>query len=88
MVVNSPNEKVTLELHIKNEVINYQLRWDGELMMGSSAISLLPSREFTVKNISTRSADESWNPVWGKSITIRDHFNETIIILDFFEMLK
>ena len=80
---NSPDGKVSGKLHITGETLKYTLEWDGELMIDSSLVSLLPNHKFIITNVSTRSVDENWNPVWGQFSEIRDYFNETTITLDF-----
>ncbi|WP_299546846.1 glycoside hydrolase family 97 protein [Seonamhaeicola sp.] len=81
--LNSPDGKVSLELNSESGALKYRLSWQGELMLDSSVLSLLPDHQFTVKSISTRSVNETWKPVWGQFSSIKDQYNETIVTLDF-----
>ncbi len=82
VLVSSPDGKVALEINQGKDVLNYRLTWAGELVMDSSAISLL-SGLFSIKSVSQRTVDEQWKPVWGQFSTMRDHYNETVISMLF-----
>ncbi|MES2893078.1 MAG: glycoside hydrolase family 97 protein [Bacteroidota bacterium] len=49
------------------------------LQLKNDSASLLNS--FSIKDSKNRSADESWNPVWGEVKTIRNHYNELAVTL-------
>ncbi|WP_101689638.1 glycoside hydrolase family 97 protein [Dysgonomonas massiliensis] len=37
---------------------------------------------FTLVNAATKSVDETWQPVWGETKDIRNHYNELLVTLD------
>ncbi|MDO9375725.1 MAG: glycoside hydrolase family 97 protein, partial [Ferruginibacter sp.] len=49
------------------------------LQLKNDSASLLNS--FSITDSKNRSADESWNPVWGEVKTIRNHYNELAVTL-------
>lgn len=83
ILVNSPDTRVSLMVNTGDNTLSYSIKWDGELMIDSSKLSLLGNSKYTLTDISTQSVDESWEPVWGQFKKIRNHYNEAIIYLDY-----
>ena len=83
ILVSSPDTKVNLIVNTGNNTLSYSIKWDGELIIDSSKLSLLGDSKYTLTDISTQSVDESWSPVWGQFKKIRNHYNESIIYLDY-----
>lgn len=65
--------------------LKYEMSWKDELMIDSSVISLFADARLTILDAETRSADTTWNPVWGQFNEIRDLYNELVLTLDWDE---
>jgi len=86
--ITSPDKNLILKFELKdNGVPTYQLSYKKKDVIKSSKLGLetkdVPSflDGFTVTKTEQNSADESWNPVWGEQKTIRNNYNELLVIL-------
>jgi hypothetical protein len=80
--VESPDKSVNLTFSDEGGTLKYQLLWQGEEMLNSSEISILPGKTVKIISASIRSQDDTWNPVWGQFSEIRNHYNELVFELE------
>jgi len=86
--LKSPNGQFTLQFEVKEGIPVYQLDLNGQAIVKESKLGLELKDAtslfdgFTLANVSTRSFDETWKPVWGEVKEIRNHFNEMAVTLD------
>ncbi|MBD0400316.1 glycoside hydrolase family 97 protein [Flammeovirga sp. EKP202] len=87
--LQSPSGNFTLKFDVNGEgTPTYALDLDGEAIIKESKLGLqLKDSEdlikgFKVVDTKESSADETWEPVWGESKEIRNHFNELLVTLN------
>ena len=88
IVLNSPNGKLqmTFSLSEKGEP-TYMLQYKGKTVIRPSHLGLELKnahnlqQDFVIKNSTTSSFDETWQPVWGETRNIRNHYNEMFVEL-------
>ena len=87
-VVKSPDGKVTVDFDVKNGVPTYSMTFDGKTVIKPSTLGLelvdAPDLMdgFSLKGTETSTFDETWQPVWGETRDIRNHYNELIACLE------
>ena len=86
--VSSPNGKVQLSFELQQGgVPSYQMTYKGKEVIKPSRMGLeLKNADnllngFTLKSQQTTTFDETWQPVWGESRDIRNHYNELLVKL-------
>ena len=86
--LTSPDGNFELKVSLTtNGTPQYQLSYKGKKVIEPSLLGLqlknTPSmREgFTIEETSTSVVDETWNPVWGKQKTVRNHYKELVMKL-------
>ncbi|KXX68684.1 glycoside hydrolase family 97 protein [Flammeovirga sp. SJP92] len=87
--LQSPSGNFTLNFDVNGEgTPTYALDLDGEAIIKESKLGLqLKDAEdlikgFKVVDTKESSADETWEPVWGESKEIRNHYNELLVTLN------
>ena len=88
IVLNSPNGKLqmTFSLSEKGEP-TYMLQYKGKTVIRPSHLGLELKnahnlqQDFVIKNSTASSFDETWQPVWGETRNIRNHYNEMFVEL-------
>ncbi|WP_044203386.1 glycoside hydrolase family 97 protein [Flammeovirga sp. OC4] len=87
--LQSPSGNFTLKFDVNGEgTPTYALDLDGEAIIKESKLGLqLKDSEdlikgFKVVDTKESSADETWEPVWGESKEIRNHYNELLVTLN------
>jgi hypothetical protein len=66
----------------------YQLQLDEELLIAPSrlGLELVGAPAFTsgflIAEVTRSTVDETWEPVWGETKTIRNHYNEMAVMLE------
>lgn len=87
--LRSPNAKLTMNFATteKGEP-TYDLSYDGKLVLKTSKLGLESFGDkpsfydgFSVTNIANSTVDETWQPVWGETKNIRNHYNELAVTL-------
>lgn len=87
--IKSPNGDFTMEfsLNAKGEP-TYALNFKGQAVINPSKLgflikgdSLSLHSDFSVIDTESSSFDQSWEPVWGETDSIRNHYNELILHL-------
>ncbi|MEM6378282.1 MAG: glycoside hydrolase family 97 catalytic domain-containing protein, partial [Bacteroidota bacterium] len=81
--IYSPDGKVAVELKHIEEELSFQVFWNDQLLLDSSALGLVPDQSFTIISATKNRVDQSWKPVWGQFSKIRDHYGELELTLDF-----
>ncbi|BAX78813.1 glycoside hydrolase family 97 protein [Labilibaculum antarcticum] len=80
--VQSPDNLVQLSINNIGGTIKYELRWQNELIIDSSTISISQDVPVKILNTKIQIIDSTWNPVWGQFSEIRDNYNEIVMTLD------
>ena len=88
IVLTSPNGKLqmTFSLSSKGEP-TYMLQYKGKTVIRPSHLGLELKnaynlqQDFVIKNSTVSSFDETWQPVWGETRNIRNHYNEVFVEL-------
>ena len=80
--VQSPDNLVQLSINDAGGTIKYELRWQNELIIDSSTISILPDVPVKILKTEIQTVDSTWNPVWGQFSEIRDNYNEMVMTID------
>ena len=80
--LKSPNGAMQLNVEVKNGTAVYRLDYKNRPVIKESHLGfeLKDGRHlkdgFAITNTATSSFDETWEPVWGETKTIRNHYNE------------
>ena len=80
--LNSPDKLVHVAFSDEGGILKYQLKWQDQVMINSSELSLFPGKTVRILGAEHRSLDTTWNPVWGQFSKIRDQYNELVFELD------
>src|SRR5690606_13240382 len=62
--VCSPNKKIQIHLYEKEGRLTYSVEWNGISAISSSELSIFPNQNVTVSEISIKSEENTWLPVW------------------------
>ena len=85
--LRSPNEAFLLKFSLENSRPTYELSLNGKTVIRPSHLGLeLVGTEdlmggFERSNTEYNTFDETWEPVWGETKTIRNHYNEMVVSL-------
>jgi len=85
----SPNGKVvvSVELNAKGTPV-YQVSYKGKTIIAPSQLGIELAEEnslldsFRINKTSTATFDETWQPVWGETRHIRNHYNELLVEME------
>lgn len=83
----SPDQQIAVELALSAEALTYQVSYRGKAVLKPSVLGFafkgqpLLKTGLLAENVSTRSHDAQWQPVWGQRAQIRDHYNEITLNL-------
>lgn len=87
-VITSPDKNLSLKFSVNNNGTPvYELSYKKKPVILPSTLGLeLQSQEsfldgFAVRDSSTRTVDETWNPLMGEERTIRNNYNELLVTL-------
>ncbi|TWU32527.1 glycoside hydrolase family 97 protein [Novipirellula artificiosorum] len=81
VTVQSPDGQVSASMELKDGTLFYSVSKGGTPVVGSSKLEIVSGAEMAVGDHSIRENDTSWNPVWGRFSTIRDHHRELTLSL-------
>lgn len=85
--LKSPDGNFILDFKLNNGIPVYTLQYKGKTVVNESKLGFelkqlgAFSKDFTIKGTSAKSADETWQPVWGQQKEIRDQHNELLVQL-------
>ena len=85
--VKSPDGKVAVDFDVKNGVPTYSMTFDGKTVINPSTLGLelVNANDlmdgFKIVGSETSAFDETWQPVWGETKDIRNHYNELLVKL-------
>ncbi|PZX15899.1 glycosyl hydrolase family 97 [Breznakibacter xylanolyticus] len=86
--LKSPDGNLSLSVEVKNGTPMYRLDYKNRSVIKESSLGLeikdgkhLTSG-FTVGETTTSTFDETWEPVWGETKTIRNHYNQLSVQLN------
>ena len=85
--LRSPDERFSLKFSLVNGTPTYQLQLDQELLIAPSHLGLelvdTPDfiNNFLIAKVTRNIVDETWEPLWGETKTIRNHYNEMAVTL-------
>lgn len=87
--ITSPDGNVSLEFSLnENGVPTYKVDYKGLAVINPSTLGIELNEEnslmdsFRVNNTTTSAFDETWQPVWGESSRIRNHYNELFVEME------
>lgn len=86
-VVESPDGNVAVDVDVVRGKPTYSMTYKGKPVIKPSTLGLeltdVPSLTdgFVITGTSTDSKDETWHPVWGENMDIRNHYNELLVEL-------
>ena len=87
--ITSPNGQLKLNFFLNNEgTPEYELFYKNKEVIKPSKLGLELKNDpglmdgFTLVNAQKSSFDETWEPVWGETKTIRNNYNELAVTLD------
>lgn len=85
----SPNGNTVLNVELNDQGTPvYQLHYKGQEVIKPSKLGLELDNQkslmegFTLKDYKTSTFDETWQPVWGETRDIRNHYNELFVQLE------
>lgn len=86
--IKSPNDEFSLEVNLTKEgKPQYSLNYKKQSVIQPSLLGLqikdAPSmiKGFKIEDFKTKTVDDTWNPVWGKQKSVRNHYNELLVKL-------
>lgn len=86
--LNSPNGEFNLHVSLTSEgAPQYALEYKNQEVIKPSKLGIkikdIPSmlNGFEIQSTKTIEVDQSWDPVWGKQKTVRNHYNELSVTL-------
>ncbi len=83
--LQSPDQALTVTLTLDSQSFSYQLNFKGKPVLKPSRLGMAfkdqPPLQAGLKvlKVSQRTANSSWQPVWGQRATIVDHFSELVV---------
>lgn len=87
--ISSPDKNLTLRFQLTDSVPYYSLDYKGIPVVKNSRLGVTLANQFPsflngfqMKDQTTGTKDESWNPVLGEVKTIRNHYNELAVTLN------
>src|ERR1700761_2724756 len=83
--VSSPDNQIAVRVNASP--LSYSVTFHGEPVIVDSPLGLdlkgaASSGKFTVKDAQRHAEDKTTTPVWGKTSTIRNHYNELTLSLE------
>ncbi len=85
--ITSPGGGITVTVDVNDGVPVYSMQYKGKSVINPSKLGLeLTNAEnlmsgFEIVNSTTYEFDETWQPVWGETKNIRNHYNELLVEL-------
>ncbi|UHG92723.1 glycoside hydrolase family 97 protein [Spirosoma oryzicola] len=86
--ITSPDKAITLTIrNTQTGAVNYQLAYKGKSVIEPSGLGFSLSKpkatlnRFTIVAADTSTKDETWQPVWGETNRIRNHYKELLLTL-------
>lgn len=87
-VIKSPDGKVAVDFDVKDGRPVYSMTFDGKTVIKPSTLGLELVGDtdlmdgFRLKDTEVSEFDETWQPVWGETRDIRNHYNELLAHLE------
>lgn len=87
-VIKSPDGKVAVDFDVKDGRPVYSMTFNGKTVIKPSTLGLELAGDtdlmdgFRLKDTETSEFDETWQPVWGETRDIRNHYNELLAHLE------
>lgn len=87
-VIKSPDGKVAVDFGVKDGRPVYSMTFDGKTVIKPSTLGLELVGDtdlmdgFRLKGTEVSEFDETWQPVWGETRDIRNHYNELLAHLE------
>ena len=85
----SPNGNVVVNVELNEQgTPTYQVTYKGKMIVKPSTLGIELAEEnslmdqFRINKTSTSSFDETWQPVWGETRDIRNHYNELFVEME------
>jgi alpha-glucosidase len=86
--VKSPDEKVNVVFSLQDGVAHYSILYHDVILVKPSKLGFLLKdgapldTNFSIKKVSRTTFDEIWEPVWGETDKVRNHYNQVTIELE------
>jgi len=87
--VTSPDGNISVDFSLSDKgVPTYKIDYKGKAVVKPSTLGIELNEEnslmdsFRVNNTTTSTFDETWQPVWGETKDIRNHYNELFVELE------
>ncbi|HEX5552005.1 MAG TPA: glycoside hydrolase family 97 catalytic domain-containing protein [Chitinophagaceae bacterium] len=88
VTARSPDHHLEMKMTISKGKLRYGVSAGSNVLISGSSMGLdfgqagiIPSGSWKVDKVVKRTVDKIWKPVWGKSSTVDDQYNETTITL-------
>lgn len=75
-ILNSPDGEINLRISLVDSILNYQLNWSGQEMIGKSELEIFPDSKVNILDYRQEEYDGFWKPVWEQFSSIRDNYNQ------------
>ena len=87
ILLTSPDKKISLSTGIESGRIYYTVSKNKKQIIDKSFLGFIFktgtfNSDFIIKEIKQNTFDETWKPVWGEESSIRNNYNELIIIVE------
>ncbi|QDE31050.1 glycoside hydrolase family 97 protein [Shewanella polaris] len=85
--VESPDKHINISLTDDNGHPEYQVSFNGKTVVNPSKLGLVFQQlgelgvDFSIKNVTTNSVDQTWQQPWGERENVRDNYNRIVTTL-------
>ena len=85
--VSSPDTHIYISLTDDSGHPEYHIQFNGKTVINPSKLGLVFAQlgelgsEFTIKNVTRNSVDQTWQQPWGERENVRDHYNRIVATL-------
>ncbi len=85
--VESPDKHINISLTDDNGRPEYQVSFNGKTVVNPSKLGLVFQQlgefgvDFSIKNVTTNSVDQTWQQPWGERENVRDNYNRIVTTL-------
>ncbi|MGX9460211.1 glycoside hydrolase family 97 protein [Shewanella sp. A14] len=85
--VESPDKHINISLTDNNGRPEYQVSFNGKTVVNPSKLGLVFQQlgefgvDFSIKNVTSNSVDQTWQQPWGERENVRDNYNRIVTTL-------
>ena len=86
VLTKSPDGNLVVTFQVSKGTPFYKVSWQGETVIQSSKLGFLLAdglldKNFRLVGVERNSHDETWKQVYGQEDSVRNHYNETMVML-------